>query len=429
MKATITIPLNNQDPVEVEATIIAGVMAVHQQVWDDDPKWVVSHVHTGMTFGIYALDTEEDALEAANMAAQSEAVLDTLAGKTRDECLDRTGEEFHKAIQAVNQVFIGREVEQAKAEHARLVESGEILSPSALAESLRENGWTEPEHFDEVLELVEQASDEAKRAIVDALIENDAGRGELMAREGYAEPGYDDPEYVVLSDNWNRYSGRNELEKLLETCGCAIEWSDEWFECNDCYKIVRISPDCHSWTPSYVFVHGDPVCHECMSEDEGMQRDYVESELEGDCNKADTLGLDLEGLGYTRLDENFQNGLYGGQSADPHKIGEALNKREITRFVFQIDDVGPFDSRFSCWVHDDDMPEGVGADGLDLSRSETDGVDPAEMMKAGLKDASEKMSKLSGEGVKVATCNADGTADVRLVSEEDFIAGNSIDRQ
>ena len=93
--------------------------------------------------------------------------------------------------------------------------------------------------------------------------------------------------------------------------------------------------------------------------------------------------------------------------------------------MFQIDSVGQFESRFSCWVHDDDMPE----DELDLGSSETDGVDPAKMMAAGLKDASEKMSKLSGEGVKVATCNADGTADVRLVSGEDFIAGNSIDRQ
>jgi len=49
MKTTITIPLNDRDPVEVEATVIAGVMAVHQQVWDDDPKWVVSHIATGMT--------------------------------------------------------------------------------------------------------------------------------------------------------------------------------------------------------------------------------------------------------------------------------------------------------------------------------------------------------------------------------------------
>jgi len=401
----------------------------HGNDLDDDPKWVVSHIATGMTFGIYALTREQDAIEAANMAAQSDAVLDTLAAKTAEEAMDRVEDrwaiDFPKAIQAINQAFHDREVEQAKAEHERLIKSGAILSPSALADDLRENGWTEPEHFDEVLELVEQASDEAKHEIVQALIDGKAGYGELAVYEGYAEPGYDDPEYLVLIDNWNQYSSRNELEKLLEACGCAIEWSDEWYDCQQCYKLVRTSGDCYGWTPSYVMLNEcEIVCHECM-EDEDMQRDYVEQELEGDCSKADTLGLDLEGLGYTRLDENFQNGLYGGQSADPHKIGEALNKREITRFVFQIDDVGQFDSRFSCWVHDDDMPE----DGLDLSSSETDGVDPADMMKASLKDASEKMSKLSGEGVKVATCNADGTADVRLVSEEDFIAGNSIDRQ
>ncbi len=425
MKATITIPLRDKN-VEIEATIVAGVMAVHQQPWEDSApeKWVVSHVHTGMTFGILALDTEEDALEAAGVAALSEAVIDVLSATTAEEAINRTGDRFLTTIQKVNQVFIDRE----EMEKERMVESGEIMSPSALAESLRENGWTEPEHFDEVLELVEQASEKDKRAIVDAFVESDPGCGELSVREGYAEPGYTDPEYLVLLDNWNRYGnyGR-EIIKLLETCGCAIEWSDEWIECYDCYKIVRTSPDSYGWTRSYV--HWEEACHitchECMSEDEDLQRDYVSSELEGDCNKADTLGLDLEGLGYTRLDEDFQNGLYGGQCADPHKIGEALNKRDIERFVFQIDSVGQFDARFSCWVHDDDMPE----DGLCLSGRETDGVDPAEMMKAGLKEASEKMSKLSGEGVKVATCNADGTADVRLVSKDDFIAGNGIDRQ
>jgi hypothetical protein len=428
MKTTITIPLNDRDPVEVEATIVAGVMAVHQQEWDESPKWVVSHIATGMTFGILWLTSEQDAIEAAHMAAQSEAILDALAGKTRDECLDRTGDLFHPAIQAINQAFHDREVEQAKAEHARLVESGAILSPEKLMDLLRDDPESigSVEHFDEVLELVEQASVEVQHKIVQALIDGNAGHGELAVYEGYAEPGYDDPAYLVLVDNWNQYGnyGR-EMEKLLEACGCAIEWSDEWYDCQQCYKLVRTSADCYSWTPSYVMLNEcEPVCHECM-EDEDMQRDYVESELEGECGMADTIGLDLEGLGYTRLDEDFQNGWYGGQCADPHKIGEALNKREITRFVFQIDSVGQFESRFSCWVHDDDMPE----DELDLGSSETDGVDPAKMMAAGLKDASEKMSKLSGEGVKVATCNADGTADVRLVSGEDFIAGNSIDRQ
>ena len=426
MKTTITIPLSGQEDAEVEATIVAGVMAVHQQEWDESPKWVVSHIATGMTFGIHWLTSEQDAIEAAHMAAQSEAILDVLSAKTAEEAINRAGDLFHPAIQAINQAFHDREVAQAEAEHKLMVESGEIMSPSALADDLRENGWTEPEHFDEVLELVEQASVEVQHKIVQALIDGKAGYAELAVYEGYAEPGYDDPAYLVLIDNWNQYSSRNELEKLLEACGCAIEWSDEWYDCQQCYKLVRTSADCYSWTPSYVMFNGcEIVCHECMSEDEDMQRDYVESELEGDCDKADTLGLDLEGLGYTRLDEDFQNGWYGGQSADPHKIGEALNKREITRFVFQIDSVGQFDARFSCWVHDDDMP----ADELDLCSSETDGVDPAEMMAAGLKDASEKMGKLSGEGVKVATCNADGTADVRLVSKDDFIAGNGIDRQ
>ena len=159
-----------------------------------------------------------------------------------------------------------------------MVESGEIMSPSALADDLRENGWTEPEHFDEVLELVEQASVEVQHKIVQALIDGKAGYAEMAVYEGYAEPGYDDPAYLVLIDNWNQYDDHGtKLIKLLETCGCAIEWSDEWYDCQQCYKLVRTSADCYSWTPSYVMLNGcEPVCHECMSEDEGMQSDYVE---------------------------------------------------------------------------------------------------------------------------------------------------------
>jgi len=420
MKTTITIDLRDQDNVEVEATLVGGCMAVHRQEWMEDGQWVISHP-AGHTFGVHSFDTEDEALEAAVMLMDYNKVQYVLRAPTSEEAIRRHTPGFTDGINDVNKRMSERI-------HARLVKSGAILSPEKLMDLLREDPESigSVEHFDKVLELVEQASVEVQHKIVQALIDGNAGHGELAVYEGYAEPGYDDPAYLVLVGNWNQYGnyGRK-MEKLLETCGCAVEYSDEWYDCQQCYKLVRTSADCYSWTPSYVMLNEcEPVCHECM-EDEDMQRDYVESELEGECSKADTIGLDLEGLGYTRLDEDFQNGWYGGQSADPHKIGEALNKREITRFVFQIDSVGQFESRFSCWVHDDDMPE----DELDLSRSETDGVDPAKMMAAGLKDASEKMSKLSGEGVKVATCNADGTADVRLVSEEDFIAGNSIDRQ
>jgi len=427
MKERITINLQDQDDVEVEATIVAGVMAVHTQPWvvgddSDSTMWVVSHVHTGMTFGIYALDSEQDALEAAGLAALSEAVIDVLSATTAEEAISRTGENFHTTIQKINQVFVDRQRIEAKAEYDRLIESGEIMSPSALEADIRDNGWSGVDHFDDVLELVEDASDKQKQAIVDAFLAHDAAKnGDVQTHDGYAEPGYDDPEYLVLIANWNGYSDGNELEKLLETCGCSIEWSDEWIACGECWKLARTSPDYYGWTPSYVLFHGcEPVCHECMSADEGMQRDYVEQELEDNCDKADTLGLDLEGLDYTRLDEDFQSGLYGGQCADPHKIGAALRERGIERFVFQVDSVGQFDSRFSCWIHNDDMPEG----GLELDSTETDGPDPAQRMKAALQDASAKMSGLSGEGVKVATCNADGTADVRLVSKDDFIAGN-----
>jgi hypothetical protein len=40
-----------------------------------------------------------------------------------------------------------------------------------------------------------------------------------------------------------------------------------------------------------------------------------------------------------------------------------------------------------------------------------------------LKDAAEKMGKLSGTGIRYAECKEDGTADVRLMSQEEFVKG------
>ena len=125
-----------------------------------------------------------------------------------------------------------------------------------------------------------------------------------------------------------------------------------------------------------------------------------------------------------KLDQDFEHGLYGGQSADPKKIGEALRKRGIERYVFNLDSVGQFDQDFSVWVHESEKDKMPGS----LDYSETDGVDPAEVMKEGLKNASLAMARVPpGPGPVVATLRADGSAAARRVSPQDFIEGKALD--
>ena len=258
--------------------------------------------------------------------------------------------------------------------------------------------------------------------------------------EGYAEPGYSDPDSgVICTGNWNTITEwdreKNEskvvdetparLAKVLEKLGVELEWSDEWVACEHCSKLVRCQPDSYSWTRQYWDSDDGPVCVECVQED---PEDYLQS-LEGEDNRAVTIdGIDLTEHGYKLLEEGFQNGLYGGQSADPKKISEALREQGVERFIFQIDSVGQFDLDFSVYIHEDDMDK---LNKEEFDESEKDGPDPARQMESYLRDASLKMGQLpDAPGVKVSQPDpSDPTkAVVRTVSPQDFIEGKALQR-
>jgi predicted transcriptional regulator len=409
---TITIHLRD-GPREVEATII-DTLAVHQEV--DGNGWNVAHAATGMTFGITQLRTEAEATEAAHCVLANAALAHVLEAETQDEAVSRgeamTQEGAPSVQAAVRAIHEGLVAEWTK----RLTESGAILTPEMVVDLIERepSSLAEVEHFDEVLEGIEQAGDDVQWQVTDAIRE--VFVGDFVSH--YAEPGYTDPAGLIFMGDWNGKGG-DELVRILEVCGNAIEWCDEWATCCACAKAVRTQADSYCWTRSYVEWSGELTCHECM-EDDDNRRAYIEEELEGDSDHADTLDWDLAGLGYVRMDEDFQSGLYGGQSASPRKIADALRERGVERFVFQIDSVGQFDARFSCWLHEDeDMPV--------LGSGETDGPDPVVQMKSAFADAKVKEAALPpGPGVVVTTCNADGTATVNRVSDEDFIAGKAL---
>lgn len=252
---------------------------------------------------------------------------------------------------------------------------------------------------------------------------------------GYAEPGYDSDAVVALG-NWNnctRYdrdkresvtvdSLPSRLAKALERMGVELEWDDEWTQCADCGKLVRTQANSYGWTQSYWDSDDGAVCHECLKADPSA---YLES-LEGNASSADTMSFDLTEHGYEQVETDLEHGFHSGQDASPTVIAESLAKRGVTRFIFQIDDVGQFDISFSLYVHEDDLDAYNGA----AEPLETDGPSVSGAMERALREASSKLDRLpsDGDGVKVVTCNGDGTADVRLVSREDFIEGRALKR-
>lgn len=259
---------------------------------------------------------------------------------------------------------------------------------------------------------------------------------EIEFHYGYAEPGYNDPASgVIATGNWNSITRDNEttgkfdvlddtaekLAKQLEELGVELEWSDEWTACMECQKLLRTSPDSYGWTRSYWETECGALCQECVRTE---PKSYLE-DLEGNHRKAHTLNIDLATHGYKRLAQEFENGLYGGQDADPAKIAGALREREVTRFIFEITSKGQFDCDFCAWVHKSQWQKLKGGALPDAECKGDD--DPAELMKRGLQSISAAEAAVPpGDGPVVVKVR-NGTATAKRVTNQDFIDGKALD--
>lgn len=218
--------------------------------------------------------------------------------------------------------------------------------------------------------------------------------------DGYAEPGYSGD--IIALANWNAPGEYNKetssrvvldrtierLSKALERIGVQVEWSDEWTSCDGCNKLVRTQPDSYSWTPSFrQHEDGDTLCVECLKKD---PEEHLRS-IEGSFRTANTIGaIDPANHGYTLVEGDYASGWHPGQDSNPKKISAALEAQGIHRYLFQIDDQGQFDVKFSVYVHDDEI-ELLDKPQFDVAPK--DGPSPSEHAKRFLEEAAKTISK------------------------------------
>ena len=196
-------------------------------------------------------------------------------------------------------------------------------------------------------------------------------------------------------------------------------FDDEYDTCSECGKIVRTGPDSYSWTPDFEHTEDGLICKVCLAED---PESYIES-IKNTARKGatDGMGIDITQHGWVKAGEDYEVGLYDHADDNPEKILEILNEADID-VIFKIFP-SQFEVSFEVYVPEDkkDAAEKI------LSGGNTKypvGESPAEMCKKGLAEATKKMNELpDGEGVKYAKVNADGTADVKVVSKKKFIDG------
>ena len=184
---------------------------------------------------------------------------------------------------------------------------------------------------------------------------------------GYGEPGYSDPDCgLIATGNWNDvtvYDKQTQSRKvvsdlpqrisdLFEKIGIPCEWLDEWSECGNCGKLIRTEADSYCWLPSYKLYDGDISCEECLKAD---PESYLSS-LEDNPDDANTFSsIDPADYDYVKLDEDFETGWFPGQTDSPHKVAKELRDKGVSRYLFNIDNTGQFDTHWSCFIHADEI--------------------------------------------------------------------------
>jgi hypothetical protein len=213
------------------------------------------------------------------------------------------------------------------------------------------------------------------------------------------------------------------LARLAKDLGYRIEWSDEWDMCSDCRRAVRKSGDSYHWEPYfYVTEYGDTICLDCGRDNpEEYVGTFLGNESSAMTNVDDEWIEILEDLGFERLNEDeYERGFHPGQNDDPRAIAKSLRSNGVDRFLFAIDSVGQFDTRFSVWVDREQMA--VAKASLEASGTQGE-VSPSEALRKGLQAASVLHAQHEGGGVNFITINEDGTANSRTLTPEEFVSG------
>ena len=140
-----------------------------------------------------------------------------------------------------------------------------------------------------------------------------------------------------------------EIEEKLET---NLVFSDEYTTCDNCGKVVRISPDPYGWQPDFYAGGNGIICGDCVRENWEYKEDYIQDKINNP--KMAVNGVlsedDLIALGFEKVNtDSYAAGWYDGQDDDPEAIYAELRGTH-DEILFFVDRIGQFDTCFSVWV-------------------------------------------------------------------------------
>ena len=155
---------------------------------------------------------------------------------------------------------------------------------------------------------------------------------------------------VWATGNWNGELG-GRLFKALERIGVECEWYDEYDQCHDCQKLIRVRSDSYHWQPQYLSCDDGRVCLDCIDTSNDDVLDEFGFIDNFDKCIPDVLGNHLEEWGWAPYNGVYENGWHPGQTDDPHVIFDKIKEQNPhMSIVFRLDEVSQFYIRFTAWV-------------------------------------------------------------------------------
>ena len=154
-------------------------------------------------------------------------------------------------------------------------------------------------------------------------------------------------EGIEIPEKYNRGTDDDCFEWVCDELGCEWDFSDNFFICDECRQPV---PYESGGTVNYwITSHGDRICEECIKKD--YREDYVESLIDNPDSANVFLSEDeLNAMGWTKLDENYEDGYYG-QEDDPKTILKKIKAdKPDCRVIFSIDYCNPFAIGFVIYI-------------------------------------------------------------------------------
>jgi hypothetical protein len=171
-------------------------------------------------------------------------------------------------------------------------------------------------------------------------------------------------QWYVIFDSWGE---REKFEEMIENDFSEEEideinrifefvFSDEYDLCQNCYRVIRTSPDSYSWVQTFwIQEDGGIYCEQCVRKE--YADDYLEEKI-NNFKSANTIFSEAELIerGYVKLENEYEVGWHEHQDDDPEKIFKKLVEKH-KEILFNIDWVGQFDCHYSVYIKQEKTEE------------------------------------------------------------------------